>query len=181
MDKPSVIAVLIGKFEQLVYYEGIQKLCFSCGRMGHRRGNYPYKIHQALPLKDMREVASESDREARDGSCVKHVSEGLYIGAKQTKNVHGNEHEEGQERTYGPWIVVERRRHTQKNQRSGGSQVVMDNDGLRQEQRKAESDARFKFTAGNPSTGVESNREVKRKLSPPKQVSKPKLLVQSGV
>ena len=48
---------------------------------------------------------------------------------------------------------------------------MMDNNRLQQEQRKAENDAKFKFTAGNPSTGVKSNREVKRKLSPPKQLS----------
>ena len=44
----------------------------------------------------------------------------------------------------------------------------MDNSRLRQEQRKVESKARFKFTAGNPSNGVKPNREAKRKLSPTK-------------
>ena len=72
---------------------------------------------------------------------------------------------------YDPWIVVERRRHAQKNQRSGGPLVGMDNGRLRQEQRKVESEANFKFTAGNPSNGLEPNREAKRKLSPPKQLS----------
>ena len=66
---------------------------------------------------------------------------------------------------------MERRRHAQKNQRSGGSQVGMDNGRLQQEQRKAESEAKLKFTVGNPSNGVEPNREAKRKLSPPKQLS----------
>ena len=66
---------------------------------------------------------------------------------------------------------MECRRHAQKNQRSGGTQVGMDNSRLRQEQRKVESEARFKFTAGNPSNGVKPNREAKRKLSPTKQLS----------
>ena len=79
--------------------------------MGHMRENCPYTIRQASSLEDMREVALESEKKARDGSCVKHASEGLYKGAGQTKDVHGSEIEEGQERTYGPWIVVERRRH----------------------------------------------------------------------
>ena len=44
VDKPLVTVVLIGKFEQPVCYEGIQKLCFSCDRMGHRRESCPYTI-----------------------------------------------------------------------------------------------------------------------------------------
>ena len=131
VDKPLVTAMLIGKFEQPVCYEGVQKLCFSSGRMGHMRENCPYTIRQASPPEDMWEVALESEKEARDGSCVKHASKGLYKGAGQTKDVHGSEIEEGQERTYGPWIVVERRRHAQKNQRSGRTQVGMDNNRLR--------------------------------------------------
>ena len=68
---------------------------FSYGRMGHRRENCPYAIRQALPPEDMREVASESEKEARDGSCVKHASKGLYKGVGQTKDVRGSETEEG--------------------------------------------------------------------------------------
>ena len=139
--------------------------------MGHRRENCPYMIRQASPPKDMREVSSESNREVKDGSCVEHVSEELYRGAGQPKDVHGSDPEKGQERTYGPWIVVERRKHVQKNQRSGGTQVGMDNSRLWQEQRKAESEAKFNFTVGNPSTKNEPNREAKRKLSPPKELS----------
>ena len=78
-------------------------------------------IRQASPPKDMREVSSESNREVRDDSCVEHVSEELYRGAGQPKDVHGSDPEKGQEMTYGPWIVVERRKHVQKNQRSGGT------------------------------------------------------------
>lgn len=45
----------------------------------------------------------------------------------RAKNVHGSELEEGQERTYGPWIVVEHRMNVKKNQRSGRSHAMMDN------------------------------------------------------
>ena len=36
IEKPLIYMILIGKFQQSVVYEGIGKLCFSCGRVGHR-------------------------------------------------------------------------------------------------------------------------------------------------
>ena len=47
VEKPLVTAILIGKFEQPVSYEGIQKLCFGCGRLGHR----PLAWYQNLMVK----------------------------------------------------------------------------------------------------------------------------------
>ena len=44
INKPLIYTVLIGKFQQSVVYEGIGKLCFSCGRVGHRRENCCYTI-----------------------------------------------------------------------------------------------------------------------------------------
>ena len=35
VEKPLITALLIGNFKQSVIYEGIQKLCFSCSRIGH--------------------------------------------------------------------------------------------------------------------------------------------------
>lgn len=45
VENPLVTTILIGKFEQPVSYEGIQKLCFGCGRMGHQREGCSYTIH----------------------------------------------------------------------------------------------------------------------------------------
>lgn len=61
IDKPLVTPILIVKFEQLVCYEGIQKLCLSCGRMGHRRENCPYTIRQCAQVHEM-EVVSVKDK-----------------------------------------------------------------------------------------------------------------------
>ena len=44
VNKPLTMVILIGKFEQPVCYEGIQKLYFGCGRMGHRKEFCPYTI-----------------------------------------------------------------------------------------------------------------------------------------
>ena len=37
ITKSLINTVLIGRFKQLVVYEGIHSLCFSCGRIGHRK------------------------------------------------------------------------------------------------------------------------------------------------
>ena len=144
VDKPLVIAVLIGKFEQPVCYEGIQKLCFSCGRIGHRKTNCPYIIQPVLPEEVSKEEPVSCAKDT-DRPCESHASEVPTMAVGQGLNVNGSVFEESQERTYGPWIVVEHKKNVQKNQRSGGSQAVIENSKLRQEQRKAESEARFKF------------------------------------
>ncbi|KAK9998046.1 hypothetical protein SO802_017649 [Lithocarpus litseifolius] len=49
VDKPLPTTILIGKLEQPISYEGIHKLCFSCGRVGHRKENCSYTIHEPTP------------------------------------------------------------------------------------------------------------------------------------
>ena len=48
-------------------YKGIQKLCFDCGRMGHKRENCPYSIRQDVPLKKTVEMESKKDNTR---SCI---------------------------------------------------------------------------------------------------------------
>nr|POE85896.1 uncharacterized protein CFP56_18243 [Quercus suber] len=50
INKPLVTTILIGKFEQPVCYEGIQKLCFGCGRVGHQKNLCPYTIRHDSPV-----------------------------------------------------------------------------------------------------------------------------------
>lgn len=73
VNKPLITAILIGKFEQPVCYEGIQKLCFGCGQVGHRKENCPYTIRQDAPPPSREEKMSEGSVEA--SSCDLHVSE----------------------------------------------------------------------------------------------------------
>ena len=49
VNKLLINTVLIGKFEQVVVYEGINKLCFVCGRIGHKKEVCPYTVRCTEP------------------------------------------------------------------------------------------------------------------------------------
>lgn len=44
VDKPLVTTILIGGLHQPVNYEGVHRLCFMCGRIGHHKEACPYII-----------------------------------------------------------------------------------------------------------------------------------------
>ena len=49
VTKPLINSVLIVRFEQPMVYEGIHKLCFSCGRLGHRKESCPLTVKKPKP------------------------------------------------------------------------------------------------------------------------------------
>ncbi|XP_050264093.1 uncharacterized protein LOC126708343 [Quercus robur] len=53
VSKPLVTSVRIGQRNQPVAYEGVSKLCFSCGQLGHQNETCLYSIKPpSSPLKD---------------------------------------------------------------------------------------------------------------------------------
>ena len=46
INRPLVNTIIIGRFEQVVTYESIQRLCFSCGRVRHKVETCPYTIQK---------------------------------------------------------------------------------------------------------------------------------------
>ena len=50
INRPLVNSILICHFEQVVTYKGIQKLCFSCGRIEHKIEACPYTIRKEKEL-----------------------------------------------------------------------------------------------------------------------------------
>ena len=57
MNKLLINTVLIGKFEQAVVYEGINKLCFARCRIGHKKEMCPHTICCDVPPPE-KEMAS---------------------------------------------------------------------------------------------------------------------------
>ena len=103
INKPLVNTILIGRFEQAVVYEGIQKLCFSCGRVGHRKEACPYTIR-----KEEQPEATAEKNHAGQVENSREVREDVFAGGMQAMpNGSGTDETEDQ---YGPWMVVTRKR-----------------------------------------------------------------------
>jgi len=116
VTKPLVTGIFIGKFEQSVSYEGIHRLCFDCGRVGHQRENYPYTIRRDIPPKTS---GMKVEGEVAAGSCSLHVADMGEDKGGPTGSVLNTEHEEAFEGVYGPWVVVARKKTI--NFRSSGT------------------------------------------------------------
>ena len=90
VKKPLVTTILIGKFEQPVSYEGIQKLCFGCGRMGHRRKGCPYTIHRSTPS---REPVLEAAGKNENRACKTHEADSVKADAGPSAAMQEDVHE----------------------------------------------------------------------------------------
>lgn len=118
IEKPLVTALLIGGKEQPVYYEGIQRLCFAYGRIGHRRENCPYVVRCEATrareadgdngtLVDRERMAHAVDSPGTKPSTSKDAGECEdTLGAAKL--------EDDPKDTYGPWVLVTWKRNGNK-------------------------------------------------------------------
>ena len=93
LDKPLVRKIYIGKLEQCVLYEGINALCFSCGRIGHKLESCPYIVREQHKeqSKDQCEVHNETPSTQKE--------DGLKDKGKDKP-----------QEDYGDWMVVSKKK-----------------------------------------------------------------------
>ena len=126
IEKPLITALLIGGREKHVSYEGIQRLCFSCGRIGHRRESCPYAVRndqarktevgENTPEQGHREGSGHLDASAGTNS-VKPMEAGTCVGAQDL--CEGTSKDTSND-VYGPWVVVTRKKGGNKTTRKDG-------------------------------------------------------------
>lgn len=118
VGKPLTTALLIGGKEQPVCYEGIQRLCFSCGRIGHQCENYPYVVREVTLQAREAEGKKDAWANQRDVGRESDIP-GSFSGTSKDSGVH--EDMVGEDTLvdnvkdmYGTWIMVSRRRSGSK-------------------------------------------------------------------
>ena len=79
---------MIGRLEQQICYEGIHKMCFGCGRLGHRKEQCPYIIRQE-PMAS--EMGVKEGGEIVSSSRQTHASDMLSSGEGTSAILVGSE------------------------------------------------------------------------------------------
>lgn len=91
IDKPLANAMLVDNIEQPVTYEGLHRLCFSCGHIGHRREECVFTIRKPLPEK---QPAPERQRIT------------LKDNAAEVLSPYASHEVDPRDDMYAPWMVV---------------------------------------------------------------------------
>ncbi|KAL0003536.1 hypothetical protein SO802_017317 [Lithocarpus litseifolius] len=81
-----------------VFYEGISRLCFSCGRVGHCREQCQYTVKPPMAAKLDTDNGSPRDSGIGQG---KNPGDNHALGTKD--NIHSDHSDKD---VYGPWMVV---------------------------------------------------------------------------
>nr|POE84935.1 uncharacterized protein CFP56_64328 [Quercus suber] len=96
LNKPLVRQILLKGQIQDIQYEGINSLCFSCGRVGHRRESCPYTV---------KVVTSETKADEVDMSVGEKELETREPCSQEAGNTDVDVKEE-----YGAWMLVRHRK-----------------------------------------------------------------------
>ena len=130
LNKPLIDTILIGRFEQPVSYEGLHKLCFSCGRIRHKIEACQYTIKRPEMLAGGSPVKAGLDNvsDQTTNPCGVHDLSSTTSGSG-TKNVREPGAEDDK---YGPWMLVSRRKPGHNRTKNVVTPGESSNSGMRQ-------------------------------------------------
>ena len=89
LDKPLVRSMYLGKLKQIIQYEGVESLCFECGRIGHKKEECPFTV--------------------REPTNVVQVEQSMEATPKEAKQPAGKSHDD-----FGEWMIVTRHKPMSK-------------------------------------------------------------------
>nr|XP_023891840.1 uncharacterized protein LOC112003850 [Quercus suber] len=155
-------------------YEGIHKLCFSCGRIGHRKDDCVYLL-RATSSKERADTDVQSNTERADTGAQSNVERTTCMEHEGVVPTHaqgeGDTVQVGSvgtmdEDSYGPWVVVTRKKSGSKGPYIGSTPASK---VLKQERAKED--------------GLGLKRDGKRKAGPVvigKRINGPEGMVQAS-
>lgn len=88
LSKPLVLKVMVRKRVQLVGFEGLHVICFTCGQVGHRSEHCPEKVMDSEPAKNTKMDTNKKP---------------------QQEKAAGKENGDVETPKYGPWMMVNRK------------------------------------------------------------------------
>ena len=89
LDKSLVRSIFLGKLKQIIQYEGVESLCFECGRIGHKKEACPFTIHE--PTSDVQ------------------VEQSMEATPKEVEKPVEKSHDD-----FGKWMIVTRHKPLSK-------------------------------------------------------------------
>ena len=95
-----------------VLYEGINTLCFSCGRVGHRREGCPFTVKDMKRASEVERPGSPADKADTSGE------DGGY--SQEAGKVDFDLKGDGKD-AYGPWLLVKRKKVGRVSKHQTGS------------------------------------------------------------
>lgn len=100
LDKPLTTSILLEGVVQEVLYEGINTLCFSCGRVGHQREGCPFTVNEKTPSLEVKGPVSSTNKADISGEAGGYSQE----AGKVDFDLKGDRKD-----TYGLWLLVKRK------------------------------------------------------------------------
>lgn len=113
LDKPLTTSILLEGVVQEVLYEGINTLCFSCGRVGHRQEGCPFTVKERTASWEVKGPVSFADKAD--------ISEEASGCSQEAGKVEFDLIGDGKE-AYGPLLLVKRKKEGAKIEESSKHQ-----------------------------------------------------------